>query len=98
MKAWEAFSDIEDEEQAFDIYINCCGISLEKAVPEKVGEATVEQVISDEYRAYLEDVLDMDTIWKVLEICGGMSRPDPKALEEAQKALMERALAEAGPA
>lgn len=88
MAAWGAFADLKDEEQAFDIYINCCGIALEKAVEDKFEQTRDEdKVLTDDYREYLEDVLDMDTIYKILEICGGLKLNDPKLLEAAQEAL-----------
>lgn len=90
MKAWGAFADIEDEEQAFDIYINCCGIALEKNFEDKFNTTRdADKVITDEYREYLEDVLDMDTIYKVLEVCGGLKLNDPKLLEAAEKLAQE---------
>lgn len=90
MKAWGEFANIENEDQAFDIYINCCGVALEKAVSgefEKTADS--EKVITDDYREYLEDVLDMDTIYKVLEVCGGLKLNDPKLLAEAERLAQE---------
>ncbi len=92
MKAWGEFANIENEDQAFDIYINCCGIALEKSVSndfEKTSDS--EKVITDEYREYLEDVLDMDTIYKVLDVCGGLKLNDPKLLAEAERLTAEAA-------
>ena len=87
MKAWGEFANIENEEQAFDIYINCCGVALEKSVASDFEvTADDDNVITDEYRAYLEDVLDMDTIYKILEVCGGLKLNDPKLLEAAEEA------------
>lgn len=86
MKAWGEFANIEQEDEAFDIYINCCGVALEKSLEEGFEKtADSDKVITDEYREYLEDVLDMDTIYRVLEVCGGLKLNDPKVLEEAQR-------------
>lgn len=94
MKAWAEFANIKDEDAAFDIYINCCGISLEKEVSEKFKETKdSEKVIADEYREYLEDVLDMDTIYKILDVCGGLKLNDPKLLAEAERMATEAAAA-----
>jgi hypothetical protein len=92
MKAWGEFANIENEDQAFDIYINCCGIALEKAV-ESDFNATKDsdKVITDDYREYLEDVLDMDTIYKILDVCGGLKLNDPKLLAEAERLAKEQA-------
>ena len=94
MKAWGEFANIENEDEAFDIYINCCGISLEKSVEndfEKTKDS--DKVLTDEYREYLEDVLDMSTIYKILDVCGGLKLNDPKLLEQAQ-AIAEAQLTE----
>lgn len=92
MKAWSEFANIENEDDAFDIYINCCGIALEKAVQTDFNSTKdTENVIPDDYREYLEDVLDMDTIYKVLEVCGGLKLNDPKLLAEAERLAAEAA-------
>lgn len=93
MKAWGDFANIENEDDAFDIYINCCGIALEKSVKEDFSNGTRdnEKYITDEYREYLEDVLDMDTIYKILDVCGGLKLNDPKLLEEAERLAREQA-------
>lgn len=92
MKAWEEFAKIENEDDAFDIYINCCGIALEKDLQADFNDTKdSEKTLTDEYRAYLEDVLDMDTIYKILDVCGGLKLNDPKLLEEAQRLAKEAA-------
>jgi len=92
MKAWQAFATLENEEQAFDIYINCCGIALEKDFLEKFEKtADVDKTLTDEYREYLEDVLDMDTIYEILDVCGGLKLNDPKLLEKAEALLSQGA-------
>lgn len=91
MKAWGEFANIKDEDQAFDIYINCCGIALEKAVEGDFNSTKdSEKIITDDYREYLEDVLDMDTIYKILEVCGGLKLNDPKLLAEAERLAQEQ--------
>lgn len=94
MKAWGEFANLKEEDTAFDIYINCCGIALEKEVADTFENTRDdEKVLSDDYREYLEDVLDMDTIYKILEICGGLKLNDPKLLEAAQEALANQGAA-----
>jgi hypothetical protein len=91
MKAWQEFANIETEDDAFDIYINCCGIALEKDFREQFEGKTLdsEKVLTDDYREYLEEVLDMDTIYKVLEVTGGLKLNDPKLLEAAEEAARQ---------
>ena len=92
MKAWGEFANIEKEDDAFDIYINCCGVALEKSVESDFSATKdADNVIPDDYREYLEDVLDMDTIYKILEVCGGLKLNDPKLLEQAERLAAEQA-------
>ena len=94
MAAWQEFATIEKEEDAFNIYINCCGIALSKELaddyPVTEGERA-DDVLNDSYREYLEYVLDMDTIYKILDVCGGLKLNDPKLLAEAERIAAEAA-------
>lgn len=94
MREWKKFDDIDlegDPTAAFDIYVNCAGISLDKELKKagKVEETKGEgdDPLHPDYREYLEDTLDMDTIFKVMEVCGGLKLNDPnllRAVTEAQ--------------
>lgn len=88
MKAWSAFEHAKNEDDAFEIYINCCGISLEKDFQAQLKTKDAEKVLTDEYREKLEDILDMDTVYEILDVCGGMKLNDPK-FQEAALALAE---------
>lgn len=90
MKAWSAFADIKEDDESFDIYINCAGIALEKDFADRFDGKTRddENVLTDEYREHLEEILDLDTIFKILEVCGGLKLNDPKLMEEIQKAQL----------
>lgn len=93
MKAWEAMGslDPEQDEDGFTVLVNCAGISLEdtfkksgkfdrlKATPE---EAEKGEFLSPEYKEYLEEVLDIETIYEILDVCGDLKLNDPK-LQEA---------------
>ena len=95
LKAWAKFADAKDEDEGFDVYINCSGIALEKDFEEvfdttKPSEADKKkgEVVSPEYKEHLENILELDTIFRILDTCGGIQlRLDPKALEEVQTAL-----------
>lgn len=91
MAAWKGFQTVDlekNEEAAFDVYITCAGIALQKELEHKFAENVNRQgELSEDYREYLEDTLDMDTIFKVLEVCGGLKLNDPnllRAVAEAQ--------------
>lgn len=90
MDAWEKIADIKEEKDAFDIYINCAGIALERDLGGDF-EKTVDtnKVLTDDYRSHLEEILDIETIFEVLEVCGGLKLRDPKVLEEAKRLVEE---------
>jgi uncharacterized protein YydD (DUF2326 family) len=92
MKAWAKVVEAKDEDEAFDIYINCCGIALEKQIGGNFEKtADVDKVLTDDYREYLEDILDQPTIFEILDVCGGLKLNDPKLLEEAERLATEAA-------
>jgi len=85
MAAWEKMGDIDTETDSFVIFVTCAGIALENHFKTtnkfETTRGTEDDPLSEQYRTYLEGVLDMDTIFKVLEICGGLKLNDPKLLE-----------------
>lgn len=91
MKAWEKISGIDDEAEGFEVFVNCAGIALENNFKGKFDtlKATVDQqkngeFLSPEYKEYLEDTLDLDTIYKVLDVCGGLKLNDPNLIALAE--------------
>lgn len=97
MDAWNKFSEIKEESEGFDVFTNCAGIALEKDFKGQFDslKATEEDkkkgaYLSEEYKNYLEDVLDLDTIYKILEVCGGLNlKLDPKAVMSGEEILTE---------
>ena len=90
MAAWKQMANLpgdtdeEKEEASFTVFVNCAGIALEnqfKAL-EKFTETKgkLKDPLSKEYREYLEEVLDIDTIYKIMEVCGGLKLNDPNLL------------------
>jgi len=97
MKAWAKFSDVKDEDDAFEIYVNCCGIALSpefKSTFEKTLDA--ESELTEDYREYLETVLDLDTVFKIMDVCGGLKLNDPKLVEEMEKLAVQQAAEQDG--
>lgn len=91
MAAWKEMAtlkdrgtDAEQEDYSFTIFVNCAGIALENQFRalEKFDKTrgTGKDPLSKEYREYLEEVLDIDTIYKIMEICGGLKLNDPNLL------------------
>ena len=57
-----------DQTESLDVLIEACGVALEKQVPELVKD-----------RDAFEDALDIPTINRILEICGGIKMDDESA-------------------
>lgn len=93
MKVWEGFKKVEegDEETPLSIFVTCAGISIEDSFKEQFDKTFTDGDLTEEYRVYLEDALDMDTIYKILDVCGGLKLNDPNLTRTA----IEKAVAEA---
>ena len=90
MDAWKKIGELEEGDDGFNVFINCSGIALEHEFKGKFDalKATVDQqkdgeFLSEEYREYLEDVLDLETIYVILDVAGGIKLNDPKLMEAA---------------
>jgi hypothetical protein len=105
MNAWREFEKLgetdDNEDGGFDVFVNCAGVGLSENFADKFDDLwpTTEQKkkglhLNPDYKAYLEDVLDLDSIYKVLEIAGGIKLNDPKLMEAALLAAAETESAE----
>lgn len=54
------------EEKNLDVMVDACAIALSKALPNLASN-----------REALEEALDIPTIWKILEVAGGIKMNDP---------------------
>lgn len=101
MKAWQKISEVPEGDDGFDVFVNCSGIALKtnfegdeeldpeggsKGLVPTAQEKTKGEFLSKKYKTYLTEVLDLDTIYKILEVCGGIKLNDPKLMEEALRA------------
>jgi len=91
---WAKFANIENDGDAFTIYINCCGISLEDnfkgqfdSLRANKEEQEEGKVLSAEYEEYLRNVLDLPTIYEILDVCGDIKLNDPNLLDKVQETL-----------
>lgn len=94
MKAWGEVSSAQTEDDIFEVYINCSGICLSREFSEdfeKPLEVDKDGVtrVSEEYHAHLEDIMDMPTIYEVLDVCGGLKLNDPKLAEAVEEAVQD---------
>lgn len=88
LSAWEEIKELEEGDDGFGVFINCCGIALEHEYKgtgkfDSTKSTEAGKHLSDEYREYLEDVLDLETIYLILEVAGGIKLNDPKLMEAA---------------
>lgn len=96
MAEWKKFENLKDDDDTFQIFVNCCGIALEKELAGKFDRTEADPKITEEknevlakpYKDYLEETLDMDTIYKIMEVCAGMKLNDPN-LQAAAARIME---------
>jgi hypothetical protein len=72
MVAIQKTADIKSEEETLTILIDACAVALEKQLPELVKD-----------RDAFEDALDVPTINRILEVCGGIKMDDPNLLAAA---------------
>ena len=72
MAAIAKTAEVTTEDETLTILIDACAVALEKQLPELVKN-----------RDELEDVLDVPTINRILEVCGGIKMDDPNLLAAA---------------
>ena len=72
MLVLQAASNSTSEDQTLNVLIDACAVALEKQLPDLVKD-----------RDAFEDVLDVPTINRILEVCGGIKMDDPNLLAAA---------------
>ena len=72
MIAIKKTSESLTEDETLNILIDACAVALEKQLPDLVAD-----------RDALEDALDVPTINRILEVCGGIKMDDPNLLAAA---------------
>ena len=72
MLAIQKTQDVTSEDETLDILIDACAVALEKQLPDLVKD-----------RDAFEDALDVPTINRILEVCGGIKMDDPNLLAAA---------------
>lgn len=82
MKTMEGFgAEGATEEDGFEILLDASALCLKDVKPEFWSDETNAHT-----EAY-EDVIDMPTVYKILDVCGGLKLNDPNLLAMAQEAL-----------
>lgn len=97
MEAFDGMKEVKEDDDGLDIFVNCAGIALEKDYKGtfdslKADDAARKkgQFLSPEYKTHLEDVLDLDTIYKILEVCGGIQLNNPNLVEAAERVTSDQ--------
>ena len=72
MIAIQKTGEVTTEDETLTILIDACAIALEKQLPDLVND-----------REALEDALDVPTMNRILEVCGGIKLDDPNLLAAA---------------
>ena len=62
-------AEVSSEDETLTILIEACAVALEKQLPELVKDIDA-----------FEDTLDVPTINRILEVCGGIKMDDPNLL------------------
>lgn len=72
MKTFEKLKDAEVEDTIMDILVECAAVALQKQLPEQTKFLDDEEASRDDF----EELVDMNIVSKVNEICGGISFDD----------------------
>ena len=70
MKVVTKLDTVKDEEEAIDIFLEASAIALRKSLPDLADN---------------KEALDVPTIWKIMEVCGGIKLGDPNLMAAATK-------------
>lgn len=74
MATWNKTSEAKSEDEFLDILLECTNIAFSQFNP----DVTKEQ---------LEELLDLQTMYKILEVAADIKLNDPNLLREAQEAV-----------
>ena len=72
MEVMQKTAESVDEDKTLDLLIDACAVALERQLPDLVKD-----------RDAFEDALDVPTINRILEVCGGIKMDDPNLLAAA---------------
>lgn len=83
MKVFKKMEELEDvdQEKIMDILVEASAVALQKQLPDVTKFVDDE----DESREDYEEMVDMDIVNKVNEVCGGIKFDDPNLLAAARE-------------
>jgi len=81
MKVMESFAEAETEEDGLEVMLDASALCL------KVQRSEFWDDKTNKHTEVYEDAVDIPTIYKVLDVCGGIKLNDPNLLAAAAEAL-----------
>ena len=85
METMERFAKIENEEDGLEVLLDAAAICLMKQQPNFWDKHANDG--KGAHSEDFEDVADMPTIYKILDVCGGVKLNDPNLIRAAEAAL-----------
>lgn len=85
MTKMQEFAEVKDEEQGLDILLDAAAICLMKERPELYDKHKNDG--KGGYSEEAEDAFDMPTVYRILDVCGGVKLNDPNLIAAATEAL-----------
>lgn len=85
------FDEMKYQVDRYDAYLEMSGISLEKALAPHFDKPMYDakRRFTPEYLEFLEEVLDQETMNKVIEVCVGIKLNDPNLIQAMMEAQQE---------
>lgn len=93
MKRMDEFGKSATNDEGMDILLDCAAICLMKERPEfwdkskERGERDGEALEEGGYSEEAEEALDLPTVYRILDICGGVKLDDPNLIAAAMESL-----------
>ena len=81
MKYMDDFAEAKTEDESFEVLLDASAVSISHKAPQYWDDK--EKKHSEAW----EDAADMPTIYKILDVCGGVKLNDPNLLAAAAAAL-----------
>jgi len=78
MEVVAGLDNVKTEDEAIDIFLKASAIALRGTLPDLASDPDA-----------LEGALDVPTIWKIMEVCGGIKLGDPNLIAAASKMVGE---------
>lgn len=85
MAKMQEFSSVEDEDQSLDILLDAAAICLMKEKADLWDKHKNDG--KGGYSEEAEEAFDMPTVYRILDVCGGVKLDDPNLIAAATEAL-----------